>query len=126
MLPLWFPTLVIVSAFVRDLVRLKMGAQWISWKSAVLAGIVFVVAFVAVQWPFADFMLSSAARNRVFGTIYFGYSDSANLLYDPYRFAPLDKTHAAFVHGMVMVVLASIIFSLIGMALGKWMRKVRR
>jgi hypothetical protein len=126
MIPLWFPTLVIVPAFVLDLLRLKMGAQWISWKSAVLAGIAFVVVFVAVQWPFADFMLSPAARNRVFGTIYFGYSDPANLLYDPYRFAPLDKTHAAFVRGMAMAVLASIIFSLIGMALGKWMRKVRR
>jgi hypothetical protein len=126
MIPLWFPTLLIVPAFVLDLLRLKLGAQWNSWKSAVLAGVVFIAAFVVVQWPFADFMLSPAARNRFFGTIYFGYSDSANLLYDPYRFAPLDKTHAAFVHGIVMAVFASIIFSLIGMALGKWMRKVRR
>ena len=126
MIPLWFPTLLIVPAFMLDLLRIKLGAQWNSWKSAVLAGVVFIAAFVVVQWPFADFMLSPAARNRFFGTIYFAYSDAANLLYDPYRFAPLDKTHAALVHGMVMAVFASIIFSLIGMALGKWMRKVRR
>ena len=126
MVPLWFPTLVIVPAFVLDLLRITMGERWISWKSAVWAGIVFIAAFVVVQWPFADFLISPAARNRFFGTIYFGYSDSANLRYDPYTFAPLDKTHAAFVHGMVMAVFASIIFSSIGMALGKWMRKVRR
>ena len=126
MIPLWFPMLVIVPALALDLLRLKMGERWISWKSALLAGIVFVAAFVAVQWPFADFLLSPAARNRVFGTIYFGYSDPAKLLYDPYRFASLDQTHAAFVRGMAMAVLASIIFSAIGMALGNWMRKVQR
>jgi len=126
MVPLWFPTLVIVPAFMLDLLRIRMGERWISWKSAVWAGIVFIAAFVVVQWPFADFLISSAARNRFFGTIYFGYSDSANLRYDPYTFAPLDKTHAAFVQGMVIALFASIIFSLIGMALGKWMRKVRR
>lgn len=126
MVPLWFPVLLIVPAFTLDLLRLKMGERWGSWKSAVVAGCVFTGAFVVAQWPFADFLISSAARNRIFGTIYFGYADPANLRYNPYEFAHLDQTQAAFALGMVVALVASIIFCSLGMALGNWMRKVQR
>jgi hypothetical protein len=88
--------------------------------------VVFIAAFVAAQWPFADFLMSPLARNRIFGTTYFGYFDPANVLYNPYHFFPVDKTHAAFVSGMIAAVVTSIIFCSIGMALGNWMRKVQR
>jgi hypothetical protein len=126
MIPLWFPTLLIVPAFAIDLLRQRMGERWGNWKSAILAGCVFMSAFVAAQWPFADFLMSPMARNRIFGTTYFGYFDPANVLYNPYHFAPIDKTHAAFVSGMIVALLTSVIFCSIGMALGNWMRKVQR
>ena len=126
MVPLWFPVLLIVPAFALDLLRQWMGERWGGWRSAILAGVTFIVAFVVVQWPFASFLISPAARSRFFGTIYFGYSDPANLLYDPYTFAHLDKTQAALLQGMLMAVVISIIFCSIGMALGNWMRKVQR
>ena len=39
-----------------------------------VSGPVFVALIVAVQWPFATFLMSPASRNWVFGTIYFDYN----------------------------------------------------
>src|SRR5262249_56187454 len=86
MVPLWFPVLLIVPAIALDLLRWMMGERWGKLKTGVVAGCVYLAAFVAAQWPFADFLLSPQARNPIFGTIYFGYFDPANLPYDPYRF----------------------------------------
>ena len=126
MVPLWFPVLVIVPAFALDLLRAWMGEKWGSWKSAIAAGFVFIAAFVAAQWPFANFLISPAARNPIFGASHFGFFDAANLLYNPYHFAHLDKTWAAFREGMMIALVMSIIFCSLGMALGNWMRTVRR
>jgi hypothetical protein len=126
MIPLWFPTLLIVPAFALDLLRQRMGERWGNWKSGVSAGCVYLAVFVAAQWPFADFLMSPLARNRIFGTTYFGYFDPANILYNPYRFVPSDKTQAAFYGGMMIALVTAIIFCSLGMALGNWMRKVQR
>ena len=64
-----------------------MGERWGSWKSAIAAGCVYLAVFIVAQWPFADFLMSPLARNRIFGTTYFGYFDPANILYNPYHFA---------------------------------------
>ena len=126
MVPLWFPTLLIVPAFALDLLRQRMGERWGGWRSAIVAGVVYLAVFMAAQWPFADFLMSPLARNRFFGTTYFGYFDPANIYYDPYRFAPRDKTQAVFYGGMIIALVTAIIFCSIGMALGNWMRKVQR
>ena len=126
MVPLWFPTLLIVPAFALDLLRHRMGERWGSWKSALAAACVYIGVFVAAQWPFADFLMSPLARNRIFGTIYFGYFDGANIFYNPYHFARMDRTEAAFWTGMTVALVTAIIFCSIGMALGNWMRKVQR
>jgi hypothetical protein len=124
MVPLWFPVLVIVPAFALDLLRMWMGKNWGSWKTAIAAGFVFIAAFVAAQWPFANFLLSPAARNPIFGTNYFGFFDPAVVLYNPYRFEL--ESAPAFAKGMVIAFVMSIIFCSLGMALGNWMRTVRR
>ena len=126
MIPLWFPTLLIVPAFALDLLRQRMGERWGSWRSAVAAGCVYLAVFIAAQWPFADFLMSPLARNRIFGTTYFAYMDPANVYYNPYHFAPMDKTQAAFYAGVVGAFVTAFIFCSIGMALGNWMRKVQR
>jgi hypothetical protein len=125
MVPLWFPVLLIVPAFALDLLRAAMGEKWGGWRSALAAGCVFIAAFVAVQWPFANFMVSPYARNPIFGANYFGFFDPAGLLYNPYRF-DLEPTGAALAKGMAIALVMSIIFCSLGMALGNWMRTVRR
>jgi hypothetical protein len=126
MVPLWFPTLLIVPAFALDLLRDRFGERWGSWPSAIVAGCLYLAAFIVVQWSFADFLMSPLARNRVFGTTFFGYFDPANVLYDPYKFVNLDETQAAFDAGMAIALITAIIFCSIGMALGNWMCKVQR
>ena len=126
MVPLWFPTLLIVPAFALDLLRQRMGDRWGTWKSAVIAGCVYIGVFFAAQWPFADFLMSPMARNRIFGAAYFGYFDPANVLYNPYHFFRVDPTWGAFASAMVGVLITSIIFCSIGMALGNLMRRVKR
>ena len=126
MVPLWFPTLLIIPSVALDLIRDRFGARWGSWRSSVVAGGVYLAVFIAVQWPFADFLLSPLARNRVFGTTFFAYFDPANVLYNPYRFYDLDKTRAAFYTGMAIAFGTAVIFSAIGMAFGNWMRKIQR
>jgi hypothetical protein len=125
MIPLWFPTLLMAPAFALDLLRQRLGERWGNWKSAVVAGCVYLAVFIAAQWPLADFLMSPLARNRIFGTTYFAYFDPANIVYNPYQFVQTD-TLAAFCGGMAAAFVTAIIFCSIGMALGNWMRKVQR
>src|SRR5215472_12538946 len=65
MVPLPFPILIVVPAFILDLMwpRLKdMGR----WAQSLIGGTVFLAILIAVQWPFATFLLSPAANNRFF------------------------------------------------------------
>ena len=125
MVPLWFPLLLIVPAFALDLLRNLMGDRWGRIWTGVVAGCVYLAVFVAAQWPFADFLLSPAARNRIFGSNYFGYFDPANVTYNPYHFAP-HAASAGFAHGMMVALAWAIVFSCIGMAMGSWLKTVRR
>ena len=54
MVPMEFPLLVIVPAFLLDLARPRIAA-WSKWAQAAVLGVIFLAAFLAVQWPFADF-----------------------------------------------------------------------
>ena len=71
-IPPEFPLLLIVPAFALDLLWQRTGG-WGDWKQALVSGTLFLAVFAAVQWPFADFLMSPAARNWFFGAGYFGY-----------------------------------------------------
>jgi len=123
--PLRFPLLLIVPAVVLDLLW-QRAAQWRRWPQALLAGAAFLLSFVLVQWPFADFLMSPASRNWVFGTAYFAYFDPANFNYDPYRFIAAENTRAEFWILMAAALFAAVITSRVGLAWGDWMRRMRR
>jgi hypothetical protein len=125
MVPLWFPVLLIFPAIALDVLRRLMASRWGGWTAGVAAGIVYMVTFIAVQWPFAEFLISPAARNRIFGSIYFGYSDPANVAYNPYRFIEHGAT-VGFATGMTLAFVWAIAFCCIGMGLGKWLKNVQR
>lgn len=124
LVPLHFPLLLIVPAFVLDLLWRKTG-EWGRWKLAVLTGPLFLLVFLAVQRPFANFLMSPAARNRIFGMGYFAYFDPATILYDPYKF-DTSETHSQFLMLMVIAFVVSIITARLGFAWGDWMRRMRR
>ena len=48
----------------------------------------FFGAFVAVQWPFAKFLMSPLARNWFFGTAYMDFSTPPTSLYARFEFVP--------------------------------------
>ncbi|HYK05695.1 MAG TPA: hypothetical protein VE974_28355 [Thermoanaerobaculia bacterium] len=124
MIPGQFPLLLIVPGFIADLLLRRLESRS-SWIKAVVVGPAFVLGLLAVQWPFADFLMSPASRNWIFGTGYLPYYfDLAR--YDPYQFKALEKTTGAFVLTMAAALVASILTTRFGLAWGDWMRKVRR
>jgi hypothetical protein len=124
LVPLHFPLLLIVPAVVLDLFWRK-AEDWNRWKLALVSGPIFVVTFVAVQWPFANFLMSPAARNRIFGMAYFAYFDPATILYDPYKFRDIEE-RGRFWMLMGIALVASVIVARLGFAWGDWMRRMRR
>ena len=119
-----FPLLVIAPAFALDLLW-QRTANWGMWKLAIVSGIVFLAVFAAVQWPFADFLMSPAARNWAFGTQYFGYNTRPDSVYATYRFYPAE-IGAAFWREAAIAVVVAILATRVGLAWGNWMRRIRR
>jgi hypothetical protein len=125
MVPLEFPLLIIAPAFLLDLIRPRIAA-WGKWTQAAALGVIFLVAFLAVQWPFADFLISPASANRLFGTKYFAYFASPNGFDVRHLFVPLEHTAAEFWRVMAEAFVLSILSARLGMAWGDWVRKLRR
>jgi len=126
--PMEFPLLIIVPAFFLDCLwtRLPAWNNWNPWVQAALAGTVFLVTFVAVEWPFADFLLSPASHNWFFGTHYFPYFTSSTSYSVRNLFLSWEKTRADFWMLMTEALGIAILGSRLGLAWGEWMRRVRR
>ena len=119
------PVLLIAPAVALDLLW-QRTSHWSPWLEAAVSGALFVAVLIAVQWPFATFLMSPASRNRVFGTIYFDYNLSPNSHYIHHAFAPLEKTDAQFWTEMAAAVLAAMVTTRVGVGWGNWMRRIRR
>lgn len=123
-IPSGFPLLVLIPAFVLDLVWPRM-ARWQKWQQAVVTGALFLVVLVAVEWPFGDFLQSPAARNALFGSIYYDYNQSPQGYAATYRFVPFE-TASEFRSGMAIALGCSIVSMWLGMSAGDWLKRVRR
>lgn len=73
LIPPGFPLLLLAPALVLDLLAPRL-ADRPPWLQSVIAAASFLLIFAAVQWPFADFLLSPGSRNWVFGTHYVSYN----------------------------------------------------
>jgi hypothetical protein len=116
---------VIVPALLLDLIEPRI-AGWKKWSQAAAFGVIFLAAFLAVQWPVAIFLISPASSNWLFGTKYFAYFASPNGFDVRHLFVPID--YAAFGFWMIMAeaVLFAILSSRLGTAAGDWVRAIRR
>jgi hypothetical protein len=124
-IPWEFPLLIVVPAFVTDLIMQRTTA-WRPLVRALVVGVAFFVVFVAVQWPWADFMMSPSARNAFFGS---GYVDFATPDWSPlarYEYFIREPEAAAFWRGMLMAAAMAWFMAWIGMHAGRAMQKVRR
>jgi hypothetical protein len=121
-----FPVLLIVSAIGLDLLWSSRARRWPLSLQSAASGIVFVVLLVAAQWPFADFLMSPASRNRVFGTIYFDYNLHPRSQYVRHVFVEMENSAAKFWIQMGIAVIAAAITTQLGFMWGNWMRRIRR
>jgi len=124
LVPLHFPLLLIVPAVVLDLLW-RGKDEWGRWKLALVSGPALMATFMAAQWPFASFLMTPAARGRIFGMGYFAYFDPAGILYDPYQFEPTEPV-AQFLKLMAIGVIGSVVMARLGFAWGDWMRRMKR
>src|SRR3954468_16796833 len=121
-MPTDFPLLLIVPALALDLVMQRVKGRVSDWTLALLASAVFLAAFVAVQWPFADFLMTPAARNWFFVSHRMPYSIDPAMQDRWYRLSPAE--------GLTMGWLAAIAIGFIsarcGLVWGSWMSRVQR
>jgi hypothetical protein len=124
-IPMAFPLLLIVPGLALDLLR-RATKTWKPWLQAASTGIVFMVSFVSLQWPFANFLMSPLSRNRIFGTHYFSYGDTAGFMYDPYKFQASENTRVQFWIVMTVALVAAILTTRLGFIWANWIKRVQR
>jgi hypothetical protein len=120
-----FPMLLIVPAIVFDLLRRKTAA-WERWKQAVTLGAAYLIGFVAVQWPFAYFLMSPASRNAIFATNNYPYAVPPMSPWVRNFFVATEHGPGQFWTRMLIALVAAIIMTRIGIGWGGWMRRIRR
>jgi len=131
-----FPLLLVVPAFVIDLLmgrEKRLLAQeprpaipwWRDWLLALALGAAFLGLVLAVQWPFARFLLTSSADNWFFGREINRWSYSANPGPWMTSFRHLDSDPLTW-RGLAFALGLACIGSRAGLWLGNWMLKVRR
>ena len=120
-----FPILFIVPAFLLDLTR-PYWQRWSYWARAVAIAPIFVIALAAVQWPFADFLMTPAARNWVFGSGYFPFFVSSDTDWVRNVFTQVEPAARLFWTRMAMAVVLGALMARACLAWGGYMRIVRR
>ena len=124
-IPWEFPLLLIVPAFVMDLI-MQRTETWRPLVRALVVGIAFFAAFVAVQWPFADFMHTAAARNWFWGGGYVDFATPPRSALARYEFFYREPNALMFWRGMFFAGLMAWFMAWIGLHAGRAMQKVRR
>ena len=118
--PLWliFPALGI------DLARHRIAGRLPSIIEAVALGIVFLVIFAAIQWPWSSFMVKNhIARNAFFNADNFVYWAQPSYVARSHRFEP---DQFRFLPSAIEGVMIASLSAWVGLGWGRWMSKVRR
>jgi len=125
MVPLPFPILLIVPAFVLDLMW-PIFKDAPKWQQALFGGVAFLAILIAVEWPFATFLMSPASRNAFFATVDFPYFALPTSPTVRHIFVQWETTSGAFWRDMGLGFLASVVSTRIGIVFGEWMSRVKR
>jgi hypothetical protein len=120
-IPLQFPILIVAPAIAWDVVLPRID-RWPRHQRAIVAGALFLVVLVAVQWPFASFLLSEHARNWFFGGHYFPYFAHPDWYDTRFLFIP----EPDLARGLLQACVAAIASSYVGLLIGDALRKARR
>jgi hypothetical protein len=124
LIPWEFPLLIMIPAFAIDLI-LRRSSAWRPLVGGLVNGSVFLITFIAVQWPFANFLMTPLARNRLIGTAYMDYSTPPQSIYARYEFLHNESTQQ-FWQRMLVAALISFLTMWVALHAGRAMQKVRR
>ncbi len=94
-IPPQFPLLLVVPGLLLDLFW-RRAKHWNTWAVAAVSGVLFVGSLVAVEYPFAGFLMSPASRNSFFGTLYLFYGESPQSFLARNTFYLTDSGSAVF------------------------------
>jgi hypothetical protein len=122
--PPQFPILLLVPAVLLDLLWARIGNRNKLFVAAV-SGPVFVLSLFAVEWPFANFLMSKASQNRFFATndFYYGAPPWSALV----QRRLVHVAHGAgLIRGLVVATILAAITTWLGLSVGGWMRKIQR
>lgn len=125
MVTLSFPVLIIVPAVCIDSILHRFDGKLGTIALAAIIGPAFVVSFVAVQWPFASFLVHNPLANGpLFNADNFVYWMNPVYEAGTRRF----RVNAGWPIGvhLVLAALVASATSAIGLLRGAWMRKVQR
>ena len=123
MVPPPFPLLLVFPALAIDLLTQRFG-QDRDWTLSLAIGASFVAVMLAVHWFWADFLISPAARNFVFGADQWDYSSRLGPW--RYQFWNKDPSAAVFAKGLVIAVMFGIVSSRIGLWCGRGLSRIKR
>ena len=125
--PFQFPFLLIIPAWVLDKILQRYPKHWNDWQLAGLVAILFLVTFTAVQWPFSEFMLTSAwSRNYFFMSYTWPFNAPADYPYR-YQFNPgLHENAIQLVRGWAIALVAAFLSARTGLWIGAWMKNIYR
>ncbi|HVT58625.1 MAG TPA: hypothetical protein VHR45_09505 [Thermoanaerobaculia bacterium] len=125
MWPLFFPVVLIVPAFVCDLVLRRAGRRGGragGWTLALALGGAFLAVLLAVQWPLADFMMTPHARNWFFAADQWTYRTRPGPWHHEFWNAGDPFTPAA----LGLCLLLSTLSARLGLGWGAWMARLQR
>ena len=131
MVPMNLPLLLIAPAVAMDLLLRAWpdrteAVRGRRWLLAAALGVAFVAVFAAVQWPFASFLMSPASHNWFFAGDNFFYGLPTTSLTYRMQFRPPAPGAAPLWQGFAWAIALAILSSRLGLALGGWLRRVRR
>jgi hypothetical protein len=122
MVPPFFPLLIVVPAAAIDLL-LRRWPRGHDWTLAVGLGLAFVGCMIAAHWFWAEFMLSPAARNAVFGADHWGYMNAPGPWQHRYWH---EDDHIPWGRGLAIALGLAVATSRVGLWCGNGMRRLVR
>jgi hypothetical protein len=119
-MPSDFPLLLVAPALAIDAAMQRVRGQ--DWRLAAAIAILFVAIFAAVQWPFAEFMMTRWARNPIFAMDRMPYYADPAMQHAWFTLEPPD--HVA--RGLAIGVALAFVSARTGLWWGNWMARVQR
>ena len=124
MVAMAFPVLIVVPAIGVDLVMQRVRARPLILAAVV--SVVFLALFIAVQWPFASFLITPAARNGLFNADNFVYWMTPTGVQWSHEFVPEDPGALPLAAQLGVALILGTLSSYLGLWFGTWMTRVRR